>query len=279
MHPVRFFLFLAIVFPTLIWSEDSKANSWPIFAFQNGMRTYSPAERIDLLGKLGFDGIGSASPAGLTERLPMYDEAGLKIFSLYLGLEAFPDRYQLNPSIPDAIEELKGRGSDAVIELFVRGPKGGAAVREQAIAGVREVARLAEQSGLRVVLYPHAGFHVDTVGGAYELALAVDRPNVGVMFNLCHFLKVEPGSNLRDVLTRVKPLLWRVSTSGAKLGGVNWGELIMPLDAGTFSQADFLSLLKELEYDGPVGLQCYGIREPSAEHLGRSISAWKILTR
>ena len=258
-------------------STAESSSPRPFFAFQNGVRLSSTSDRIALLKKLGYDGIGSAYPTGLAERLPLYDEAGLKIFSPYLGLEAHADRYVIKPGVAEAIAELKGRGKTTVIELFVQGARNHPGVREQAIAGVREVAKLAEQSGLRVVLYPHAGFHVDTVGKAFEVAQATECANVGVMFNLCHFLKVEPESDLRETLVEVAPLLWRVSTSGADAGGSDWGELIQPLDSGTFSQAGFFALLEEVGYEGPIGLQCFGIKVPSGEHLERSMMSWRQL--
>ena len=55
------------------------------------------------------------------------------------------------------------------------------------------------------------------------------------MFNLCHFLKVEPKANLKATLLEAKDLLWQVSTSGAELEA-NWGQLIQTLDRGDFDQ-------------------------------------------
>ncbi|MEM9018335.1 MAG: TIM barrel protein [Verrucomicrobiota bacterium] len=257
--------------------EPAPPGSWPMFAFENGMRDMSPLERIALLSELGYDGIGSASPANLAERLALYEAAGLEIFSLYLGMEAFSDRYEIKPGVVEAIAQLSGHGETTVIELFVAGERDNDTVREQAVAGVREVARLAKSSGLRVVLYPHTGFHIDTVGGAYELAQVVDRQNVGVMFNLCHFLKVEPESDLADTLQSVAPLLWRVSTSGGDKGGTDWKALIQPLDQGSFSQAELVKLLDEIHFDGAIGLQCFGIEEAPDVHLAGSMATWRIL--
>ena len=152
---------------------------------------------------------------------------------------------------------------------------GKGATEEQAVAFVREIAAQAEQSGLRVVLYPHAGFYVDTVGDAVRVAKASGCKNVGVAFNLCHFLKVEPRSDLRKTLEEAKPLLWSASTCGADGEGKDWKSLIQPLDVGTFDQVQLLRHLREIGYEGDVGLQCYGIQTPSKEHLPRSLAAWK----
>lgn len=37
-------------------------------------------------------------------------------------------------------------------------------------------------------------------------------------------------------------------------------------------------MLKELGYEGPIGLQCYGIGGDTREHLARSMAAWKQLS-
>ena len=94
------------------------------------------------------------------------------------------------------------------------------------------------------------------------------------MFNLCHYLKVEPKTDLKAALTEAKPLLWQVSTSGAEIGGNNWGQLIQTLDRGTFDQNNLFQILRDLGFSGNVGFQCYAIRGDSRENLKRSIEAW-----
>ncbi len=241
------------------------------FAFENGTHFPSRQLRIAALKELGYDGIGSANPRDLESRLPLYDAAGLKIFSLYVGGHLGSEKPTYDPIITQAIEQLKDR--DTVIELYVQGGPG--ANDRRAVAFVREIADQAKQSGLRVVLYPHTGFYIETIGDAVRVARLADRDNVGVMFNLCHFLKVEPDSDLRAALEEAKPLLWRVSINGAEVGGKNWNQLIQPLDQGSFNQTELLRILNELGYEGAVGLQCFGIKTPPKENLQRSIEAWK----
>lgn len=116
---------------------------------------------------------------------------------------------------------------------------------------------------------------MDTVGDGVRIAKLAKRDNVGVMFNLCHFLKVEPKSDLRKTLESAGDLLWRASTCGADIGGNNWGALIQPLDKGTFDQVALLKMLRELGFAGDVGLQCYGVRGDAKTNLRNSIAAWK----
>ena len=77
------------------------------------------------------------------------------------------------------------------------------------------------------------------------------------------------------------PHLFAVSIHGADNaaeihdGTGNW---IQPLGEGSFDVAALLNTLRELEYRGPIGLQCYGIRGDAREHLMRSMAAWRGLT-
>jgi len=271
---------LISLFPLLflVAQLSAKTDTWPVFAFQNGVHFKTVKERIKVLKELDYDGIGSAklsqSDLPLPQRLKLYDEAGLKLFSFYVGGKLGPKGHSYGKDISQAIKELKGR--DTILELFVQGNKK-SNTDEQAVAFVREIADQAKESGLRIVLYPHAGFYVDTLGDAVRVARKCKRDNVGVMFNLCHYLKVEPKTDLKAALTDAKPLLWQVSTSGAKKGGNSWGQLIQTLDRGDYDQKALFQMLREIGFKGNVGFQCYAIRGDSRENLKRSIEAWNNL--
>ncbi len=265
-------LLLLLAFLIPIWSGAEEPVFAPSFyPFQNGVKFETPEEGAKVLKELGYDGIGSVKAKDLVKHLKAYDEAGLKVFSIYVGGKLGPDGPGYDPVVSEAIAGLKGR--KAVVELYVQ--KGKESTDEQAVAFVREIADQAEASGLRVVLYPHAGFYVDTAGAALRIAKATGRDNVGVAFNLCHFLKVEPKSDFRKTLEKIRPYLWSVSICGADAEGTSWQELIRPLDEGSFDQAGLLRQLRKMGYKGPVGLQCYAIKIAPEENLRRSIAAWK----
>jgi len=268
-------LLLCILFSAIPgFSADSPGKFAPeFFVFENGVRFGPTEKQIEVLKELGFDSLGSAKPHHLPARIKLHHEAGLRISSLYIGgkIGGGKDVKTINPAIPESIRQLKGHHT--IIELTVqRGPTN---TDEAAVAFVREVADLAKEAGLRVVLYPHAGFYVDTLGDAVRIAKLSGRDNVGAMFNLCHFLKVEPKADLRKTLESAGNLLWRVSTCGADTNGKNWGELIQALDRGSFDHVAFLKLLREIGYSGDIGLQCYAIRGDPKKNLSRSITAWR----
>ncbi len=263
-------LFLALMTPT--WAKAEKPSfAPPFYPFQNGVKFETPEKGARILKELGYDGIGSVYGKDLAKHLKAYDEAGLKIFSIYVGGKLGADGHSYDPVVSEAIASLKG--SKTIIELYVQ--KGKDNTDEQAVTFVREIADQAKASGLRIVLYPHSGFYVATAGDALRIAKASGRDNVGVAFNLCHFLKVEPQNDLRETLEKICPYLWSVSTCGADTDGTSWQQLIRPLDEGSFDQTSLLQHLRELDYKGPVGLQCYAIKIAPKENLRRSITAWK----
>jgi len=267
-------IFLLFLTTSALHATD---KPWPVFAFQNGVHFGKVEQRIAVLKELGYDGIGSANLGAdlpLPARLKAYDEAGLKLYSFYVGGRLTAEGHRYNPAILAALPHLKDR--ETYLELFVQGNKR-TNTDEQAVAFVQEIADKAKAHGVKIVLYPHTGFYIDRLSDAVRIARKAKRDNVGVMFNLCHFLRVEPKTNLAAALKDAAPLLWRVSTSGAEIGGNNWGQLIQTLDRGSYDQVALLALLKANGFKGVIGFQCYGIRGDSKTNLQRTITAWKKL--
>ena len=240
------------------------------YPFRNGVKLESVEAGVKYVKELGYPGIGSMYPQHLAEFKEHCDQEGLKVISVYCGSKVNGDGFSYGPEVPASIEMLKGTG--ALIELNVQ--RGKNPNDEQAIALVKEVGGLAKKAGLKVVLYPHANFHIERFDHAVKIAKASGCDNVGVIFNLCHFLHVQPDSDLRKSLEEGKDYLWAASTCGADVGGKGWGKLIQPLDQGTFDQVAFLRHLREVGFKGPVGLQCYNVKIPPKENLARSKKAW-----
>ena len=149
----------------------------------------------------------------------------------------------------------------------------------RAVKILREMSDLASDSGSQLLLYPHISCWVERIEDAVRVADKVDRPNVGVMFNLCHWLRVDPRRNYKPLLQQAMPRLWAVSINGADAFDPQpgWAHYLQPLDRGSFDVGGLLRTLKELGYQGPIGLQCFGIGGDAREHLARSMAAWRKL--
>ncbi len=242
-----------------------------LYPFQNGMRFTNAEEGVRLIKELGYQGIGSINPEDLAKVKAACEKDGLNIFSIYTGGKVNADGFDYAKNVSEAIAMLKG--TNALVELNVQ--RGTNPNDTQAIAFVKEIAEQAKAAGLKVVLYPHDKFHIERIDHALRIAKATGCDNVGVAFNLCHFLKCQPGDDLEATLTAAKPLLWSVSICGADADGKDWNTLIRPLDEGTFDQANLLRHLNKLSYKGPIGLQCFNIKVDPKQNLTRSWEAWK----
>lgn len=267
-----------VLFSFLILSSPAQ-DAAPFYAFQNGVRLQTHEKRAELLAELGYDGIGSASlpgPANVEAMFAAYQSRGLKVFSFYTGGNVTQEGGTPAVGLYEAIPKLKDRG--IVLELFLQGNRG-LDLDEKAVEWIREVAKQSEESGVKIVLYPHTGFYIETIGDAVRIAKQVDRENVGVMFNLCHFLRIEPEADLAKTLKEAQPFLKQVSVSGADQGGRDWKALIQPLGKGTYDVAPLIQILDEVGFDGPVGLQCYNVAGQPEVFLKQSIEAWKELSK
>ncbi len=260
---------MAGVMPT---RGEEPANPAPkLYVFQNGLRFKTVDEGVQLIKKLGYDGVGSVYPDKLVEFKTACDKEGLKVFSVYLGSKVSADNFQYGKDIDESIQLLKG--TDTLLELNIQ--RGDHPSDAQAIALIKEIAGKAKEAGLKLVIYPHDKFYVERIDHALKIIKATECDNVGIAFNLCHFLKVQPNDNLFATLTEAKPLLWSVSICGADADGKDWNTLIRPLDEGTFDQALLLKHLHEIGHPNAIGFQCFNIRIDPTENLTRSIKAWK----
>jgi len=235
------------------------------------------AEQAQMLKDLGYAGAGHLWLDGVPERLKTLDQRGLQLFQVYVRVSMDPKQPKYDPRLGEVITLLKGRPT--ILGVLMSGmkpsdPSGDA----RAVAILREISDMAAESGIRVALYPHTGDWIEKVEDAVRVADKVDRKNVGVMFNLCHWMKVDKSRDCKRVLAAAMPRLFVVTINGADTDGENWDRLIQPLDRGSFDIDGFLKTLRDLGYKGPIGLQCYGIPGDARGHLARSIAAWRKLS-
>lgn len=262
------------------------AASNPFFAMDNIARG-GPDVAPALLRELGYDGFGGRVPD--ETMFPAVTARGLKFFNGYHVASFDPAQ----PAPDAALRAWLGamRGRDTVLWLAINKvtradgkPHAVSEVEadEFVLGRIRAIAEVAAANGVRIALYPHAGFWLASVDDALRIGGKINRPDVGVTFNLCHWLKVE--GTERDpvpVLRAALPRLMFVTISGADTGdtrALGWERLIQPLDAGSYDLGGFLKKLRTLGYVGPVGFQGYNIKGEPRDILARSMAAWRKFT-
>jgi sugar phosphate isomerase/epimerase len=254
-----------------------------LFAFcmdTHDSKKRSLQEQAELLKELGYAGAGHLWLDGLAERIRTLDASGLKLFQVYFRVDISTGAKEpYDPKLKEALPLLKGRGTQ-IAALVGGGKPSDASLDPRAVEILREIADLARPYGVGIALYPHAGDWLERVEDGVRLTKKVDRPDVGVMFNLCHWLKVAEEKDLKPLLTLAGPHLAAVSINGADRAvdvRSGKGSMILPLGQGAFDMLAFLDALEDAGYKGPVGLQCYGLPGDAKEHLARSMEAWRKL--
>ncbi len=269
---------------SLSFAGDKSGGLFPLFAFDNYMsagKYTQPQLRAKVLKELGYDGMSYHGTKGITETIEIFEKAGLKLFVTYLGINIDAEKadQQYDPNLKNSIKQLKGK--DTMLWLYItsrkykRSSEQGDAV---AVEIIRDIADAAHESGLKVALYAHVGNYSESFKDILRIARKVNRRNVGVSFNVCHWLKVDGDVDYRAILKESMPYLFLVTTNGAESGDtkkMGWDKLIQTLDRGSFDNYKLLKYLKDIGYTGPVGLQGYGITGDPKQNLANSIKAWR----
>ena len=252
---------------------------WPFVAMQTATGGGDVGAQAQMVKELGFDGLAwDLDQLGAART--MCEARGGDLVSAYavLDLSISPEGADRLAPLRDAMQQLAGGPGMLWLALqdSLRKPRDaeGDAVAKTVLA---ELVALAEQTGVEIALYPHHGFWLETVADALRLCEQVDHARLGVCFNLCHFLRANPGGDPAASLKNCVARLFAVTVNGADGDGVDWSTLIRPLDEGSLDLRGLLPVLDDLHFAGPIGLQGFGIRLPAREHLQRSMRAWQAI--
>jgi sugar phosphate isomerase/epimerase len=281
-HCARLFWIVIISIP--LFSPSLKASqkpAWPpkFYGFCMELPAVpdpSIAEQAKMLKQLGFDGAGYALWLGeaMDTNLRTLDAQGQQLYLVYMTVNLDPNQPAFDARVPEALAKLKGR-SVTVSVLFRGFSPGDPRGMKAAVKSLRQLGDLAAKSDLKISIYHHANDWTESLLFSLQVVRQVDHPKVGVNFNLCHWLKVDGGRDYHAVLRKNADRLFAVTINGAQVGAEAWtGGLIQPLDRGDFDNRALLGLLREIAYDGPIGLMCYGIPDDTRTHLQRSMRTW-----
>lgn len=259
----------------------------PAFFAMDTAARLEPAECAQTLAELGYAGLGGR-PATAKVHAEVLKARGLVFFNGYHVTNFGHGQTELPADLTKAVDDLAGTG--AVLWLGINkvaypvgvkaGPEYGDTI---VVPQLRQLVAYARTKGVKISLYPHAGFWAAQFETCVRVAGKVDDPNLGVTFNLCHWLKVE-GSE-RDPLPLIKEALPRlnfITINGADTGDtqkLGWDKLIQPLGRGTYDVGSLVAKVRAAGYRGPFGFQGYGIKMDSKELLKETMVGWGTIAK
>jgi sugar phosphate isomerase/epimerase len=148
---------------------------------------------------------------------------------------------------------------------------------------LQQIGDMAKKSDLEVAIYSHYSFYVERTDHALALAKQVNRKNVGLTFNLCHWLATtnqQERMMLKPHLKELNPYLKMITISGANdvisQSKVIWDDYILPLGQGSFNTYELVRyIMKDLKFKKPIGVQCYNIKGDKVALVKNTVSVWE----
>ena len=254
----------------------------PLFFAMDTAARLEPAECAQVLADLGYAGLGGR-PASAKAHAAALQSKGLVFFNGYHVTNFGYGQTELPADLAKAVDDLAGTGSTLWLGInkvaFPAGVRAGPEYGDTIVVPqLKQLLAYAKPKGVKVSLYPHTGFWAEQFEVCLRVANKVDDPNLGVTFNLCHWLKVE-GSE-RDSLPLIKEALPRlnfITINGADTGDtqkLGWDKLIQPLGRGSYDVGAFVAKTRAAGYRGPFGFQGFGIKMDSKELLKETMEGW-----
>ena len=237
----------------------------------------SPEAQAGLLCELGYDGCQYLGPLGqLDATLDAMGKAGLEVSTAAVpGYNIWVDPgSDYAPALKEGIRHLKGRKTLFLIGFASKSydrssPEGDV----RAVEVCRQLADFAQTHGVRVAIYPHVNQWCERVEDALRIARKADRKNLGICFNLYHWLRTDKERNLDPLVAASMPHLFLVTINGTSPEGS-----METLDQGSYDVGQFVKPFVDRGYNGPIGLQCVGVKGDPRDNLTRSMAAWKKLS-
>jgi len=262
----------------------------PFFVFHNGLEdeTYNTIDKqMQLLLDNGYSGMEKMRLDRFSEYLEEANKRDLKLYTIYFNVDLDKPEEPYDVRFEEVLKMLEG--SNTMFWIYVTSKKyKPSSIENDAIAVpiFQEMADIAQEYGIKLMLYPHMYFWVESPYDALRVAKKVNRRNFGMAFNLCHYLAYkqkmggDPEADLPEIAEESIPYLFAISLNGADKtapeGSDNiWASYIQPLGDGSYDTYGFLKTFLDLGFEGPVGLQTYNIKQDKAVHLEQSMETWK----
>jgi len=278
-------IFRQVIFPFLFlfFLSQSQGQDFnpPFFVFEDGLwnaKSGSAAYWADLVKDSGFDGLELIGLDKVDSMIPKLKRKNLLLFTLYIQID-IDKEVHYDGRLKEYLKKYEGQITHLWVHVHSeKYSPSDPAGDEKCVMIISELADYSMKYGVKIAFYPHADFWVEKVDDGIRLAKKINRPNVGTVFNLCHFLKKDDKEKIAEKLKNAMPYLFLVSLNGADDGdthNMNWDRLIQPLGRGNYDVFNMLEILKKLGYNNPIGLQCYSIKGQPEIFLKESVTTWE----
>ncbi|HZK65094.1 MAG TPA: sugar phosphate isomerase/epimerase, partial [Puia sp.] len=240
-------------------------------------------KQVKLVKETGYDGIEINEPENFVAMKSALDK--LNFHGAYFYFMVDVDQSRIDPQLRNYISALKG--TNTILAPYItsssnqyktESPEADAKV----VKLLRELSKWAKREDLQIAIYPHFGFYVERTAHALKLVKQINRKNTGLSFNLCHWLATTPAeerSTLKPQLKELLPHLKMITICGANDlvsdKKVIWDDYILPLGNGSFDTYGLVAyVIKDLHFKGPVGVQCYGLKDDKVWLVKHTMDTW-----
>jgi sugar phosphate isomerase/epimerase len=241
--------------------------------FATAVGTYPFEVRCHILGTLGYDAIAptlwsEAAWAGLTSLDEVTARHGLEVSSVFCYLDSPYDEVALGRIADLLADPPCARVAVGIIRpgaphIAASDPGGDA----DAAVALEKLLRHAAPD-VKLVLYPHWTWWMQTTADALRLIDRVGDPRLHVAFSAYHWFAADgtdPGRLLADAGDR----LALVNLSSAAVTGA--GPVVAPLGEGELDTFALLGALEQAGFTGPIELLGYGVGGDVPARLEKSL--------
>jgi len=281
---MRNYILLILICSNSLFAQKVKNEFFALHNIIRGDSTYNTFDKqVELVKNAGFDGIEINQIESFEGMKTALDQFQFKGSYFYVKLQLGEP---IDNRLENAIKQLKG--TNTIIAPYIladnkrfkpNSPEGDS----EAIKLLQLIALWSKKSGLQVAIYPHFGFYVERTDHALQLAQKINRKNVGLSFNLCHWLattNLKERVDLKNHLKELKPYLKMITISGANdiisQKKSIFDDYILPLGTGSFDTYDLLKfMVKTIKFKKPIGIQCYNIKGNKPQLIINTMAVWK----
>lgn len=251
--------------------------------FFNSLGAYAWSARCEMLRDVGFDGAyltlwSEAAWADLKEVRHARERFGIEVAGIYWTLD-LDDRGLSNALFLEALRDESRVPEGTRFEIAIVGSQAFDAQDERLEHWLSQILGLARARHIEIALYPHAGFWMETLGQATQVARARTPASAGPSVVFCgyHWFAVDGERGLkylRGELSQAAPFLSSANLCGSTARQENGRRAcsVELIGRGTLDNFALLGALQEAGLPPWLGLQAFGLAGDAYANLRDSIS-------